>query len=28
MGEAAGVPTPVHRHYYALLKPALVRALA
>ena len=28
MGEAAGVATPVHRHFYALLKPALVRALA
>lgn len=26
MGEAAGVPTPVHRQFYALLKPALVRA--
>ena len=26
MGEAAGVPTPVHRHFYALLRPALARA--
>ena len=23
--EAAGVPTPVHRHFYALLRPALAR---
>jgi 2-dehydropantoate 2-reductase len=28
MGEAAGVPTPVHRHFYALLKPMLQRAQA
>jgi len=28
MGEAAGVPTPVHRHFYALLRPALARAQA
>jgi len=28
MAEAAGVPTPVHRHFYALLRPALARAQA
>lgn len=27
MGAAAGVPTPVHTHFYALLKPALLRAM-
>jgi 2-dehydropantoate 2-reductase len=26
MGQAAGVATPVHRHFYALLKPALIKA--
>jgi 2-dehydropantoate 2-reductase len=26
LGEAAGVSTPVHRHFYALLRPALARA--
>lgn len=28
MGEAVGVPTPVHRQFYALLRPALLRAMA
>jgi 2-dehydropantoate 2-reductase len=27
MGESAGVPTPIHRTIYALLKPALVAAM-